>query len=282
MLIAVTLFIFKKGDLFEKINVGLISATTLVTIILIILNGVTIKFIVKAYNPDKEIQLGLTVLIAAISTLGNSLGGLPIGTSIKFIILNRFMGVKVIEITFGLVVFAFGITTFYALYIFTVLPFVNIELISKLSLLFYIIIALTLVGAIIIIFVKKSIGNVFFSTFKKYKYQFIILCLLLSIGFIINYLIVGHFYIPQINSEKIIFTASLGSLISTLTFSQGLGGFQELSVGLSSLLTEISFINGVEVAFVLRIAALIGSSIVLCFLLPPYFQKLVKKNNIKI
>ena len=90
-LILVMLAIFFKGEFIKGIDLRIIVVTTLISMILIVLNGFSIKLIANAYSSNKKMPLIWAVQIGAISTLGNSLGGLPIGTSIKFLILNKKM-----------------------------------------------------------------------------------------------------------------------------------------------------------------------------------------------
>ena len=279
-LIFIVFLILKHGNLFRNIDVNLIVLATATTAILNILNGYSIKVIANAYSPDKKMPIVWAIQIGSIATLGNVLGGLPIGTSVKFAVLNKYMGIKLTMITAGLILFTLSIGSFFALYMLFMLPFINFPLNIKVIGAVFVCLMLIVAWLVVAKLAKQTtFKDILAPIISNYKIKLIFLSALLSLSFVVTYLIIGYFVAPEVSSQKIIFIASLGNLASMLTFSQSVGGVQELSIGLAGFLTEIKFIKGIEIAFVLRIGGLISSSLILAALTPYSLMKKISEKK---
>ncbi len=216
----------------------------------------------------KQLEFTTATYISAMGTLGNSMGGLPIGTTYKYVALSRKGGLSIKEITAGLLVFTTAMVIFLiltsAVSIWaTVLPYL------------YKFIAMGMVLVIFSIGVwlyKRLRGKDFWKRlvapfFEENRIpQVFIISLFSTTIFIVNFCLIGLLLFPEVPLESLIFISSLGTLAGQGSMIQSVGGIQEFVMGFSALLTGFDILDGVQIALVSRTASIISSGIVVIYL----------------
>ena len=266
----VVIWILNEGTLLSNLSVELIVFSTLASMTLNVMNAAIIRIIVVAYQ--RHISHNDALHLSALGTLGNSAGGLPIGMTLKYVILNKKKGLKISEITLGLVVFAATISFFLLAFAAVSCWFINLHPLLRSSI---VLLAIT----------SGSIGWWCWWLFKKRspKVNFLapflnphILPRVLFIGlinatlFIASYWIVSLYLLPQISFAFLIFVTSIGLLTGLGTLLQTVGGIHELSLGVAAFIAGAELVDGLQLALTMRIAAILSSSIIVTalYLLP--------------
>lgn len=269
LLIGIILFVLLRGDLFQKFSLQLITITAIISFILMLMNAHALRIICIAYRDVDALDLRSALFIGALGTLGNSLGGLPIGTAIKFSILRRKTHLEFKQIAAGY--------TFLSLIMVGTMIACMLITGAMMLLDFYILFLFAMIGVVtlliafgLLLYGKRFgfIKNLLMPLYQHAYKQLLMIGVLLSLGFLLNYWVSGLFLFPFISSAKILFMSSFGLMASILTLSQSIGGIQELSVGFAGLISEMRLIHGVELALSLRIAAIITSLATVLFLFP--------------
>lgn len=269
LLTGIIIFVILKGDLFQKFSLQLITITAILSFMLMLVNAHALRIICAAYRGVDVLDLRGALFIGALGTLGNSLGGLPIGTAIKFAILRRKTHLEFKQIAAGYTFLSFIMAgTMIACMLITgammLLDFYILFLFAMVS-------VVTLLIVFVLLFYGKRCGfieNLLMPLYRHAYKQLLMIGVLLSFGFLLNYWISGLLLFPFISGTKILFMSSFGLMASILTLSQSIGGIQELSVGFAGLISEMHLIHGIELALSLRIAAIIASLATVLVLFP--------------
>lgn len=273
----VIVWIAKQGILFDKLSVNLILASTTASVFINLLNASVIRTIVGAYHG--KIGYARSLHISALSAFGNAAGGLPVGTTLKFALLYRQSGLKIKEITFGLILFTVAITFMLLGYVSISIPAMNFRLSLSVipGILFVLGVALT---AFLWSWLSaKKIMPQTASPLLRHPYfvQLLLVSFSLTTMFIFNYWIIGYFLVPDIPPMQMIFIASVGILTGLGSLLQSVGGIQEISMGIATAISGSNLIDGAQLALTMRITSLISSAIILSllYLLPlrPSSQK---------
>lgn len=271
----VVIWVARQGILTERISAGLMICSTVVSLFINLINATIIRAIVDAY--EGKITYASSLRISALGALGNAAGGLPIGTGLKFAILYKQSGLKVIEITAGLVIFTIAISFFLLAYasasIWTMgfSPF--IKAIPGLLLIVGIALLLLLRTAL-----RKRNGAMrLVEPFLKNNcfQRLLAISFLMTTIFLLNYWVIGRFLFPEIPLMQMIFIASIGILTGLGSLLQSVGGIQEISMGVAAHVSGANLIDGAQLALLLRVTSLISSSLLLALfnMLPDKFGR---------
>lgn len=266
ILVTLILWVLKEGVLLERISLSLAILAILVSGAINLLNALVIKNIVSVY--EREITYFNALRLSVLGTFGNSAGGLPLGTTLKYILLHKQTGLKVSEITSGLVMStiatSFFLLTYTALGIWsTGLPFA-----AKMA---PTLIALAIILSIPFLWLlvrnRQSVGRLVEPFVRKRNFRkFIAISAITATAFVCSYWLVATFLFPEIPTLTILFVASAGTLTSLATLLQSVGGIHELSVGFSAYLSGVPLIDGLQVALALRIGSFLSSGLLLALL----------------
>lgn len=259
-------WVIKEGALLERINLSVAASATVASGVLNLLNASIVKIIVTVY--DRKITFVKSLHLSVLGTFGNSAGGLPLGTTLKYVLLHQQSGLKIREITAGLVVFTFATSIFLLCYTAVSVWATGLSLTAKMTpALILIMLALLLPILWRHLRRRQSIVTLVEPFLRKGNLQRLVATsALTATGFVCSYWLVAALLLPEIPTLTILFVASAGTLTSLATLLQSVGGIQELSVGLSAYLSGVRLIDGLQVALVLRVASLLSSGLFLALL----------------
>lgn len=256
-------WVIKDGILFERISLSVAAIATFASAILNLLNALIVKIIVTVYG--RKISFVKSLYLSVLGTFGNSAGGLPLGTTLKYVLLHQQSGLKIREITAGLVIFTFATSIFLLCYTAVSVWSTGLPVAAKTTpTLILIMLTMLLPLAWPHFRKRRSIVTLVEPFLRKRNLQLLVATsAMTATGFVCSYWLVATLLLPEIPTLTILFVASAGTLTSLATLLQSVGGIQELSVGLSAHLSGIRVIDGLQVALVLRVASLLSSGLFL-------------------
>jgi hypothetical protein len=270
ILTVIVVWVINKGILLERLNSKVLVWSTLISILTSILHAATLSSIAYAYG--RKLNYRYALYISALGSLGNAAGGLPLGTTLKYIILYKRVGLKIGQITFGLTAYTMAIALVLLAYATVCALLLNLRPDIK------VLPGLLLIVSIISIIAlgcwgqrSKVITNLL-NPFLGWKFFLVVAALSFSLAslFILNSVTVGYFLFPEHSFIHITFLSATGIFISLVSFLQSIAGIQELAMGLSAFFSGIESIDGVQIALVMRFTAIISSGLILglSYLLP--------------
>lgn len=273
----VIVWIAKQGILFDKLSVKLILASTTASFFINLLNAAVIQTIVGAYRGN--ISYLRSLHISTLGTLGNAAGGLPVGTTLKFALLYKQSGLKIREITLGLILFTAAITFMLLGYVSISISAMNFRLSISIIPGILFVLGVTMSAFLWSWLSAKKIMAQSTGPLLRHPYlaQMLVVSFSLTSMFILNYWIIGYFLVPDVPPMQMIFIASVGILAGLGSLLQSVGGISEISMGIATAISGLNLIDGAQLALTMRIASLISSAIILSllYLLPLHasFQK---------
>lgn len=259
----VALWAIREGDALSRLGLPVVVYSVLVASVTIGLNAITLKIIANCFQGTLSYRNALH--FSALGALGNAIGGLPIGTALKYLLLYKHSGLRATQVTTGLVIVSIAISLWLLLSTAVsavALPMPGYYRFGP---------AILLVAGGILVFnlakwaSRQPSLTPLINPFIKPNplAQVIATSLAVTVTFLLNYWIVAHLLFPAIDSTEIVFLASLGILIGLGSLVQSVGGIQEVSTGLAAVISGNNLITGVELALVMRIASVIASTILL-------------------
>lgn len=220
----------------------------------------------RAYQRRLNIRSALR--ITSLSSLGNAAGGLPLGTTVKYTILYKKVGMSISQITFGLSAYTIGITlTLLGYAVVGILALHFHPLIKSLS-------AAILLASIAVIPLVARFWARRSRSFSKLIRPFLkkptsVMVALISLAtaslFTLNSAVVGLFLFPEHSFFRIWFISASGILLGLGSLLQSVGGIQEIAMGITAYASGINTIDGVQIALVMRFTSIIASGLTLGF-----------------
>lgn len=259
-------WVIKEGVLLERISLSVAAVATVASGVLNLLNALIIKNIVTVY--DRKISFVKSLHLSALGTFGNSAGGLPLGTTLKYVLLHQQSGLKIREITAGLVIFTFATSIFLLCYTAVSVWSTGLLFAAKTTPALILVMLALLLPLLWRHFRKRQSIVTLIEPFlrKRNLQRLVATSAMTATGFVSSYWLVTTLLLPEIPRLTILFIASAGTLTSLATLLQSVGGIQELSVGLSAYVSGVRLIDGLQVALVLRVASLLSSGLFLALL----------------
>jgi len=263
ILTTIVAWVINKGILLERLNGTVLMWSTLISMLTSMLHAATLSSIANAY--ERKLDYRYALYICALGSLGNAAGGLPLGTTLKYVILYKRVGLRIGQITFGLTGYTVAISLALLGYA-TISAFLlnlrpDIRAIPGLLL----VVSIIAVIALGIWAPRSKVIYGLFGPFLRRRSFLIVAALSLSLAslFILNSSIVGHYLFPEHALILVIFLSAAGIFIGLASFLQSIAGIQEMTMGLSAFVSGIDPIDGVQIALVMRIASIISSGVVL-------------------
>jgi len=232
----------------------------------IFLGAEGLRCIASSYK--KQLRPATALYINAMGTLGNSMGGLPIGTTFKYVSLSGKAGLTAKETTAGLLVFTVAMMIWLILTSAMSIWATNLPHSYK----------LTAMGMVLLISVtglwlgrwlrnKDFWKRLIAPFFRENRFSRVfIISLLTTTIFVVNFCLIGILLFPELPLASLIFISALGALVGQGSMIQSVGGIQEFVMGLSALLTGFGLLDGVQIALVSRAASIIASGAVVIYL----------------
>jgi hypothetical protein len=268
LLLAVVVgWIVHNGDLVARIGVSVLFYSTLISAATVVLNAAVLKLSVAYFRGRLSSRNALR--LSALGTIGNALGGLPIGTTLKYALLYKESGLKISEITAGLVFFSVLTSGWLALC--GLLTLGGTTLSPTAEGLFVTLVVIAVITFVVIAEALRNhrkLGPLVKPLLEPAKlWRAALLSLAITATFVLNYTVVCLLLFPEIALPIAIFIASIGTIISMGSVLQTVGGITELSMGLSALLSGLQAVTGATLALVLRLTAILAAGIVVGALL---------------
>jgi uncharacterized membrane protein YbhN (UPF0104 family) len=267
LLLCIVAWIMSNGEAMEHISIPALIYSTLISGLTVGLNAVVLKLIVEYFEGFLSYRNAFR--LSALGTLGNALGGLPIGTTLKYALLYRDSGIKIREITSGLVIFTLAGSCWLLAYAALSIQYTPLHNIAKVAVplaLCFGVAALVMLllwarnhgrlGQLVKPFIVGSnLARVLFLSFA------------VTTTFVANYSVVAHLMFPDVHLSLVAFIASVGTFISLGSALQSVGGVAELSMGLSSSFSGLDAATGATLALALRFTAIVAAASILAGLL---------------
>lgn len=266
LLAGIIVWVYRHGVLFQRISLWHILPPVMASAIGILLGAEGLRCITAAYK--KHLRPATALYISAMGTLGNSMGGLPIGTTFKYVSLSRKAGLTAKETTVGLLVFTVAMVILLTLTAAVSIWATSLPYSYKLTSM-----GMALLIAIAGLWLYKWLrGKNFWKQHVAPFFQenclsrVFIISLLTTTIFIVNFCLIGVLLFPELPLASLIFISALGALVGQGSMIQSVGGIQEFVMGLSALLTGFGLLDGVQIALVSRAASIISSGTVVIYL----------------
>lgn len=263
ILVAVVTWIVNEGSLFERLNASVLLWSTTISALTSLLHAFTLIAIARTY--ERRLDLRYAIYISTLGSLGNAAGGLPLGTTLKYAILHNKVGLKISQITFGLLSFTVGISL--ALLGYAALSIYGLEFPAEVKALP----SVLLVGSVILLALlirwahtKAKISALINPLLKKRNLTtLVLLSSMVATLLILNSCAVGWHMLPVHPVIQVVFISASGILIGLASLLQAVAGIQEIAMGLSAYASGISAVDGAQLALVLRFTSIISSGLIL-------------------
>lgn len=265
ILFAVAYWVYREGSLLRQINAWALICSILIVQVINIVSAALLCIIARIYH--RKLSFRLALYIGALGSLGNASGGLPIGTTLKYAILRQKTGLTIGQITFGLVSVTVVISL--SLLVVTAVSIISLEFPPGAK-----IIPLVLfIGGMgtVMLLVRwscryKRIAELVKPVLARgLRGRLALFGCLLALLFVVNYVVVGYFVLPERSMSAVAFMSASAMLLSIVSFLQSIGGIQEIVMGFTAFLTGAQMIEGVQLALIIRLTVIIASSLTIAW-----------------
>lgn len=259
LLIAIGYWVDKRGDLLQRLTPSLVLPPSIAALGSITANALSLRFIVRSHGRDLSLRQAL--IVSAAGTLGNALGGLPVGTALKYWVVRKTSGLGLKDLTMGLILVTVAISGFLLLITAASIWGVALPVLFKAIPAFVLVLG---VAVAVLLYARERHR----SYWSRYLAPFLVgrrlgwltvLGLLTAVSLVVNYLAASATLSPEIPWNTVVFVASLGMLAGQGTLLQSVGGVQEFMLGLSAHIVGMDIVTGVQLALLMRIAAVIAA-----------------------
>lgn len=266
ILAAIVAWVINKGELFNRLNPQVLLWSTLISLLTSILQASTLTSIARSYH--RRLDLRYALYISALGSLGNAAGGLPLGTTLKYTILYKRVGLNISQITFGLTAYIAGISLMllgYAALSIHALDFQPVIKAIPTALFIVSIVALFPLGRWA---QRNKVFSNLITPFLKKPDAITVAVLSFTIAslFILNSTVVGLFLFPEYSFFHVLFVSASGILLGLASLLQSVAGIQEITMGLTALASGINPLDGVQIALVMRFTSIISSGVIVSLL----------------
>jgi hypothetical protein len=263
ILSAIIFWVAREGSLLQQLNVWAIAISILIFFVTNVVNASMLQLLVRIYG--REMSFRLALQIGTLGSLGNATGGLPIGTTVKYAILNKHVGLTIAQITFGLIAVAAGIAL--ALLAFAAISIFALDYPPAIKLA-PIVLLIGGVGALVVVvrFLYRRgrfAGLLDPLIVGRNARTLLLFSVSMATLSVLNYLVVGWFVLPTYSAMAIVFISASGMLVGLASLLQSIAGLQELIMGLTALATGTHAVDGVQLALVIRLTSVISSGLTL-------------------
>lgn len=271
----VALWIIRDGTLLSRLGLIALGVSVGASAITSALHALGVQVTAKVYR--RHVGFGQALRICLLGTIGNSMGGLPIGTTLKYVFLNRHVNLSLAQITAGLIAITVGIAFF--LLTITAITGLTLDIARPVKVTLLASVPATALGLFVAVrwaaarpktaaltkplITSASVGEIAGLTF------------VLAATFVANSSIVGTILLPDVALTCLIFISAAGILLGLSSLLQPVAGIQELALGLAAFSSGIPAVAGAQIALVMRFGAIVSSSLMLAapYLSTPLFRR---------
>ncbi len=267
VLLGIAVWWIRDSSLFSRISALLLVVATMSASLTILASALTMHHIARSY--ERSLCLRDALRVGALGTLGNSLGGMPIGTTIKYVVLHRVAGLSVTQITVGLLAFTASLAICFLLVgglsLYQIagvpesyrLPLVGTAIavpVSTWALLRFAIARIPAARHLLPLLTGPQLP------------RFVAVSVIVSLAYLFHLVVIALFLLPQPTLTHAVMIAAFGILFGQSSLLQSLGGIQEFMMGLSAHISGLSAGDGIEIALVARASSIVSSALLVALL----------------
>jgi hypothetical protein len=263
ILAAVAIWVFREGDYLRNLSLKVLAVSTAASLFTVILNGLTLQTVAATYG--RKLGFGDGLRISAFASIGNAAGGLPLGTALKFNVLNERVGLRLSEIAAGMGALTVGISLFLMLFAAVSVACREVPAVAKILALVAWAAAVTVIGVVGAYAARHHRLSALVAPFAEPRHvaRCAALSFVVATSFVLNACATGFFLLPQASLNDLVFLSSAGILLGLLSFLQGVAGVQELSMALMAFTIGVDAAGGAQIALTLRATAMVAAALVL-------------------
>jgi hypothetical protein len=249
---------WRNGAILRHIEIPVLLANASASMLTVIGNSLLLRWITSVTT--KPLALSEATLLSALGSLGNALGGLPIGTAAVVAILMRDHGIAVRDIIAGkLLATALAIIT--AALLTSLLAYHSPAPWRLICLL----IAATGMASLFLLpqrLPQRLPGRDLLLRLchPPVLMQGLMLAAVTTLTMMLAYGIIIHRYLPALDIADGIFISGTSLLLGFASMSSVIGGVQEVITGFTTHYSQLSFAAGVEISLFMRIGGWIAAA----------------------
>ncbi|HKQ30735.1 MAG TPA: hypothetical protein VJS66_05570, partial [Burkholderiales bacterium] len=92
LLVVVVWWIGHNEEVLSRLSIAVLFYSALISAVTVVLNAIVLHLSVRYFRG--ALSLDSALRLSALGTLGNALGGLPVGTAVKYALLYKKSGLK--------------------------------------------------------------------------------------------------------------------------------------------------------------------------------------------
>ncbi len=266
LLIAIVIFLVERESLPLNIDNPLFALSVAILIAVNFLHARVLIIIATSFK--SRLSHKDAFHLSALGTLGNSLGGLPLGVTLKYAVLYKRCGLKILQITGGFAISTIIITI--ALFFFAMVSvwFTALPLATKLTPTTLLLLAISISALLHFIlrnrpFYRDNIGV--FLRPSIFSQTLLTNCAIASL-LVLNGWLLGSLLYPEIENSKLIFTTAMGLAGGLASLMQSVGGIHEIAMGVTAHYSGLVLVDGLKLGLAMRMSSIIAATISVGFL----------------
>lgn len=256
---------WRNGDIFKQFDAGIFLLTTLAAIFAVAANTLMLRWITTPLASPLSTREAM--LLSSLGSVGNSLGGLPIGTAAVIAILVKKHDFSLRDMVAGKLL-STGLATITTALLTAILSMSAPPALRSLLL------ALAFSGTVICFFLPAYLPHwipgreiIHKLTQGKNLWEGMLYAMAISLTFMASSMIAITHYLPSLSATDSILLAGGSLLLNFLTLASGVGGMSEVIAGTVATALNMKFAAGVELGLLLRFSNLCAALLVLSCLL---------------
>ena len=260
LLVALVLFVSKHGIIIQNIQLGSLLVLALIVLLVMSANAVALLCTIRILS--KSLSFKNAFALTAITTFGNSIGGLPFGTAYKVYHLTKVVNVNLRAV----VLMMLGVAALQVCFIASVTFIIYLDVESEVFLIFGVLLVVSGVAICIAVKLLKQLVKRGIIQLAASPMLPLISCVLATIVcvffFFCCFFYVAVTYLPDLGFREIAVLSGIGLSTSIVSGVQSIGGMQELAFGFAAFLSDLKATTGIEFALLFRVASIFSSGFV--------------------
>lgn len=249
---------WRNGEILRHIEASVLLANASASMLTVLGNSLLLRWITCV--TASPLTISEAILLSALGSLGNAMGGLPIGTALVVAILVRDHGIPLRDIIAGKLLA-------------TLLAIITTALLTALLAshsptawrLVCLLIAITGLSALFLLPPKIPQRLPGEALLKRLCHpcvlaQGLAFAIFTSMSMMLAYGIIIHRYLPALDIADGIFISGTSLLLGFASMASVIGGIQEVITGFTASYSQLSFAAGVEISLFMRIGGWIAAA----------------------
>jgi hypothetical protein len=206
--------------------------------------------------------------ISALGTLGNALGGLPLGAALKYGVLYRRCGLSLLQITVGFGVSGALVSVGLLVWVAGVAWLVPMGVAAR-----WISVGLLAIAGLGWMLLHQQVerravvaSNVGGLLREGIRCSLVSTNAAISVLLVLNGWVLGRSLYPDVGSARLILATATGLFAGLASLLQSVGGVHELAMGASAQVSGFPAIDGLRLGLVMRASSVLGAGAALLLL----------------